>query len=317
MYLCFDIGGTRIKGGVLDAKGQICARKEVDTHVHSGVKGIVEQLKKMEQEWVIENPIWMGQIKGIGIGVPGVVEKDRVRDAVNLGWKNEPLTERVQDIFTSPVYILNDANAAALGELWLGGGRGFRHLLCVTVGTGIGAGVIVDGTLHLGKYGMAGEIGHFQNGIEDGPLCSCGNSGCLETLVSATAIAARGQKVAEKGESVELSRVLLGNRRIDSRDVVEAAKAGDNTAVKILHEAGEKLGRALGNIFLVLAPERILIGGGVSQAGSFFLAPLRQGFNKTVPNEVKKEPIVFLAELGNDAGMVGLAKYIEMNLIKI
>lgn len=315
MYLCFDIGGTRIKGGVLDEKGRIFARKEVDTHVYSGVQGIVQQLKKMETEWIAENPVWKDQIKGIGIGVPGFVEKGKVWEAVNLGWRDEPLTEHVQKFFTLPVFLLNDANAAALGELWLGGGRGLRHLLCVTVGTGIGAGVIVDGTLHLGKYGMAGEIGHFQIGIETGSLCSCGNKGCLETFASATAIAAQGLEVARQGTSKKLSQVLLENGRIESRDVVEAAEMGDGMAVKILQEAGEKLGRALGNIFLVLAPERILIGGGVSRAGTLLLSPLRKGFHEMMPNIVKKEPIVFLAELGNDAGMVGLAKYIEMNLI--
>ncbi len=313
MYLCFDIGGTRIKGGVLDETGEICLRKEVETDVSSGPAGILKQLKYIEEELLREHPYWQREIKGVGVGVPGFIENGWVWEAVNLGWKNIPLLQELRSVFSYPIFILNDANAAALGEMWLGAGRGLKHILCVTVGTGIGAGVIVNGEIQQGKYGMAGEIGHFKC-IEEGALCTCGNQGCLETLTSATAIAHQGIVEEAKGMSMVLTRMLREKGKIRSWDIIKEARKGEPVCVKIVEEAGKILGRALGNIFLVFAPERILIGGGVAKAGPLFLNGIRDGFKETVPGRMKHETIIFLARLGNDAGMVGLGKYIQMNL---
>lgn len=313
MYLCFDIGGTRIKGGVLDETGQICLRREVETDVPSGLAGILQQLKDLEEELLWEHPYWQKEIKGVGVGVPGFTEKGWVWEAVNLGWKDIPLLQELRSIFSYPVFVLNDANAAALGEMWLGAGQKLKHILCVTVGTGIGSGVIINGEIQQGKYGMAGEIGHFQC-IEEGSLCTCGNQGCLETLTSATAIARQGTVEEAKGTSRVLTRILRDKGKIRSWDIIKEARKGEPVCVKILEDAGKILGRALGNIFLVFAPERILIGGGVAKAGPLFLQAIREGFKETVPGRMKNESIIFLAKLGNDAGIVGLGKYIQMNL---
>lgn len=313
LYLCFDIGGTRIKGGVLDEKGQICLRKVVDTDVLSGPTGILKQLKRMEEELLREHPHWQKKMKGVGVGVPGFVENGWVWEAVNLKWKDIPLLQELKTIFSYPSFILNDANAAALGEMWLGAGQGLNHILCVTVGTGIGSGVIVNGEIQQGKYGMAGEIGHFRC-IEEGSLCTCGNRGCLETLTSATAIAHQGMVEEGKGSSQTLTCILRAKGKIRSWDIIKEAQKGEPVCIKIVKEAGKTLGRALGNVFLVFAPERILIGGGVAKAGPPFLHAIRDGFKETVPERMKKETMIFLAELGNDAGMVGLGKYIKMNL---
>lgn len=313
MYLCFDVGGTRIKGGVLDEKGQICLREEADTDVAAGVTGIIKQLKRMADKMLREHPYWKKEIKGVGVGVPGFTENGWVWEAVNLGWKNIPLARELTGVFSYPVFILNDANAAALGELWLGAGKGLKNILCVTVGTGIGAGLIVNGEIQQGKFGMAGEIGHFQC-EEEGSVCSCGNNGCLETLASATAIARMGKIEEAKGTSSVLTRILREKGKIRSWDIIKEARKGDPVCASIIEKAGKILGRALGNIFLVTAPERILIGGGVSKAGPFFLNAIREGFKETVPGRIKEETIIYLAKLGNDAGMVGLGKYIKMNL---
>jgi glucokinase len=160
---------------------------------------------------------------------------------------------------------------------------------------------------------MAGEIGHFQC-IEEGSLCSCGNRGCLETLTSATAIAYQGMVEEAKGTSLVLTRILREKGKIRSWDVIKEARKGEPVCAKIVEEAGRTLGKALGNIFLVFAPERILVGGGVAKAGPLFLNGIRDGFKEAVPRRLKNETIIFLAKLGNDAGMVGLGKYIKMNL---
>lgn len=314
MYLCFDIGGTHIKGGVLDEQGKIQAKREVDTNLHGGPQGIARQLKEMEGEFMRENPAWGQEVKGVGIGVPGFTEKGWVWEAVNLGWKNEDFLEIMKSVFPFPIFILNDANAAALGELWLGSGQGIKDFICVTLGTGIGAGVVINSAIHIGKYGMAGEIGHFQCGTEKGYLCHCGNRGCLETLSSATAIASRAKEEEKKGMSPELSRILREKGNLKSRDVINVARKGDPVAIRVLEEAGAILGRALGNIFLVFAPDKILLGGGVSKAGPLLLHSVREGFKEIVPRQMKKEQVIFLAKLGNDAGMIGLAKYVKMNL---
>jgi glucokinase len=316
LYLCFDVGGTSIKAGLIDDLGNILGKMSVATRVQEGADNVVAQLAEIRNELCRNLGILPSSVRAAGIGVPGFIEIETgiVTRAVNLGWYNVPVTEKAAQVLGIPVAVINDANAAALGEMWQGAGKGEDNVICLTLGTGIGAGVIVDGKAVIGKNGLAGEIGHFCVRIENGRRCACGKTGCLETESSASAIGYYGTVEAEKGNSPLLAVKLKEVGKITSRDVTEAARQGDEAARNVIEQAAFYLGFALANIFTVNAPSRFIIGGGAAAAGDLLFKPTISSFTRFSFAGIKGEDIIVPAILGNDAGIIGLAKLADMKL---
>ncbi|GAB6933220.1 ROK family glucokinase [Calditerricola satsumensis] len=310
LWIGVDIGGTAIKAGVVDEGGRIVEKREIPTATHEGPDRVLERLVNLIVELKSVADDAGAAVGGVGVGVPGPaldVERGVVIQAVNLGWENVPLRDRlVAGLPGLPVAVDNDANLAALGEAWTGGGRGAQDLLVITVGTGVGGGVVIGGRVHHGADGLAGEIGHVTVRPEGGHRCNCGKTGCLETEASATAIIREATAAAQSGRSARLAEALAQNGALTARDVVEAAQAGDGVAQAILAHAGQTLGLALANAANLLNPERIVVGGGVSHAGELLFAPLREAYRAYALPAVAKRPVV-PAELGNDAGLIGAA----------
>jgi glucokinase len=246
----------------------------------------------------------------VGIGAAGMVDtmKGVLRFAPNLAWRELPIADRISDELGVPCQLDNDANAAAYGEFRFGAGRGYRHMLLVALGTGIGGGIITDGRLARGAHGFAGEIGHV---IVDpnGPRCGCGNVGCWEQLASGTAIGRAGRAVVrEHPDSMILSLAGGDPDRVTGSIVTEAGLAGDRMAVAILSEIGIRLGQGMAGLANVLDPQIVVVGGGVIRAGDLLLEPARRAFGDAIeaPEHRPFVPIV-AAELGEDAGAVGAA----------
>lgn len=312
MYLCYDLGGTALKAGIVHSSGVIQKKKVVLTRVKSGFEGILEQFKCLEKELINETGVSKENIIGLAVGVPGFVNsKGLVVKAPNLGWKNIDIIELLQENFDYPVCVCNDANAATLGEAWLGAGREQKNLLCLTIGTGIGAGVIINQRLCTGEVGFAGEIGHFIVKAKGGRLCACGKRGCLETESSGSAMVYYAQKALKEGQRTSMREILRMPRKINSSDVVQATINGDIVASEIIENAANFLGQALANIYLVFEPQRVIIGGGVARAGNVLLDPIIKWFNYHSLPYINGEELILPAKLGNDAGMIGLAKYMK------
>ncbi|MCJ7843410.1 ROK family glucokinase [Lederbergia sp. NSJ-179] len=304
-----DIGGTSIKLAFFSEEGDIVTKWEIPTNKADGGKGIFEDVKKAVSEKLEKLQIPYEALKAAGVGAPGPVdtEKGILDGAVNIGWKdNFPLRDLMQSALEVPVVIENDANAAALGEMWKGAGAGAKDLICVTLGTGVGGGVIVKGDIIHGANGAAGEIGHITSVPRDGYMCNCGKEGCLETVASATGIvrSAKDKLAIYEGDSI-LKKQLQENGDISAKDIFDAAKAGDVLANETVALLADHLGLALANIGSVFNPERIVIGGGVSKAGDFLINEIKQAFNRYAFKPVMESTEFVLAQLGNDAGIVG------------
>lgn len=301
-----DIGGTKIAGAVVDPGGRILAESRVTSpatdpdKIHAAVAELVAEL-------AADHPV-----TAVGVGAAGYVAADRstVLFAPNIAWRDEPLGADLARHTGLPVVIENDANAAAWGEFQYGAGRDVDDQLMVTVGTGVGGGVIADGRLLRGGFGVAAEIGHVCL-VPDGHLCGCGNRGCFEAYASGTALV-RSAREAVRGTSL-LARDLLDRAGGDSDAITgpfitDAAKAGDRFAQEQLEQLGRWLGHGLASLVSVLDPTVIVIGGGVSDAGDLLLEPARQTFHRELSGRgYRPEAEIRPAELGNRAGVIGAA----------
>ncbi|USG66465.1 ROK family glucokinase [Brevibacillus ruminantium] len=306
-----DIGGTAIKMALLRRDGAMLGKTMEATPVADGEDGIVQKVAEMMDLLLDGQGLQRGDAAGIGVGVPGTVDAQNgiVREAVNLNWKSPVhLRDKLAAATGLPVAVENDANTATLGERWQGAGQGARDMVMITLGTGVGGGIICNGQIVEGVNGIAGEIGHISMAPEGGPLCNCGKTGCLETYASATAFIRAGCEAAASGVSPALAELLANKVDIKARDVLEAAKAGDPGAAAIVEQAGLYLGLALSHLAILLNPSRLIIGGGVAAAGEFLLAKVRQSFRHFVPFPyVIASTEILPATLGNDAGMIGAA----------
>ncbi|KUO53073.1 MAG: hypothetical protein APF76_14880 [Desulfitibacter sp. BRH_c19] len=313
MYLSFDLGGTNIKAGIIDEVGRIIHKHSLPTAESKNVDEITMQFVKISNTIITETKIDKNIIKGVGVGIPGYVESEKgiVIKAPNLHWVNINIKEKLERIFDRPVFITNDANAAALGEMWRGAGKGNDNLICVTLGTGVGSGVIVGGRIHNGCYGVAGEIGHFKVRMDSGRKCNCGQIGCLETESSASALVFYGINAIKNGNRTSLAEIMKKNGKLTAEDITQAAQQGDRVATELVDNAAYYLGFALANIYTVVAPQRIIIGGGLSKAGEILFKPIRKWFNKFLFTDIIEPEAIFAATLGNDAGIVGLARLVE------
>ncbi|MBI0576338.1 ROK family glucokinase [Neobacillus cucumis] len=313
-----DLGGTTTKLAFLTTSGEILQKWEIPTDNSDEGRNITGNIAKAINEKLASLGENKNRLIGIGMGAPGPVDYENgvILNVVNLGWKeNYPLKEQLEVTTDLPAAIENDANCAALGEMWKGAGGGAKDLVCVTLGTGVGGGVIIGGNIVQGANGAAGEIGHITAVPNGGAPCNCGKTGCLETVASATGIVRLATKEILKGDlKGELAEKQAANGRINAKDVFDAARNGDQMAVKVLDEVTFHLGLVLANIGNTLNPQKIVIGGGVSKAGDILLNSVKQQFNQFAFSSVKESTELALATLGNDAGVIGAAWLIKNKL---
>lgn len=299
-----DVGGTTVKLGLFEQDGTLLEKWEISTVTDNDGAAILPDtvksiLAKMEEKGISED-----EVAGIGLGVPGPVDDNGhlVGRAVNLGWDSVNIPETVRAYINVPVKAANDANAAAFGEMWKGGGMGYKNLVAVTLGTGLGGGIIVNGRLLAGSRGAGGEIGHIH--IQDGEtdVCGCKNTGCLEQYASASGVV----RLAKRRLAEDDRPSVLREGELSARAVFDAVKAGDAVAVEIAERFGDYLGKGLAIVSCVVNPEIFVIGGGVSRAGEILLSFVEPNFRKyTFPQ--CREARFTLAKLGNDAGIYGAA----------
>jgi glucokinase len=301
-----DIGGTKVAAGVVDESGKILAHTRVDTPPHNptavedAIATVVAELRTKHD------------VEAVGVGVAGFVDRDRAKVyfAANLRWVDQPLRDILLDRLGLPVIVENDANAAAWGEFRFGAGRDETFLVCVTIGTGIGGGVINDGELFRGGYGIGAEFGHIQM-VEDGRPCPCGQRGCWEQYGSGNALVrdARERAAQDREEAEVLLKLGDGTPEgITGQHVTEAARLGDPIAVAAFETLGGWLGQGLADLAAVLDPEAFIVGGGVSEAGDLFLRPTVAAFQQRLTGGTHR-PVasVGMAQLGNNAGLIGAA----------
>lgn len=307
-----DIGGTGIKAAMVSDDGNPVARIETPTSLE-GYHAVCSQLVAVIDRLTEQASISHDQIKGIGIGVPGYVNPVQgvVHESPNLGWKDVPLKDVMSQRTGLPVRIENDANAAALGELWRGAGQDVRDLVMITLGTGIGCGIIVGQQVVHGADGFAGEFGHLKMKPHDGDICVCGKKGCLETTSSGLAITKQAEAAIVGHEHTLLKKKAISASRLSVKSIFDAAKEGDQTADHIVREAAFYLGVALANLANLLNPRRIVIGGGVTAAGDYYLDRIKESYNEFALDIVREQSTIVPAQLGNDAGFMGSAWMIK------
>ena len=308
MKYCFgvDVGGTTVKLGLFTVEGELLDKWEIKTYTENEGERILPDVTKAIKEKIAEKKLAADEICGIGVGVPAPVDKNgAIERAANVGWKAKEIKKELEELTGYPCVIGNDANVAALGEMWKGGGAGCKNLVMVTLGTGVGGGVIVGGKIVVGQFGAGGEIGHMCVNYHETKQCGCGSYGCLEQYASATGIV---RLATEKLES-ETRSTLLKKEELSAKAVFDAVKEGDEVATEIATEMGEYLGHALANIAAVLDPAIFVIGGGVSKAGDVLLPFIEKPFKDRA--FFASQNVKFaLATLGNDAGICGAAKMV-------
>ncbi|MCM3725111.1 ROK family glucokinase [Neobacillus cucumis] len=309
-----DLGGTTTKIAFITNSGDIVHKWEIPTDNADGGQNITSNIAKAIDEKLSQIGETKEKLMGIGMGAPGPVDYETgiILNVVNLGWKdNYPLKDSLEEATSLPAAVENDANCAALGEMWSGAGNGAKNLVCVTLGTGVGGGVIANGSIIQGVNGAAGEIGHITVIPSGGAPCNCGKTGCLETVASATGIV----RLAEEAVKNSSSSSKLGELfRITAKDVFDAARDNDQLAQKVLNEVSFHLGLALANIGNTLNPDKIVLGGGVSKAGDILLDSVKENFEKFAFPAVRNSTEIDIATLGNDAGVLGAAWLIKNKL---
>lgn len=297
-----DVGGTTVKVGFFETSGVLLDKWEIKTNTANGGEAILPDIAKTIEEKLSKEGISKDEVQGIGIGVPGpVLNASVVTRCVNLGWGEIDVAGTLSKITGLPVKVGNDANVAALGEMWQGGAKGSSNVVMVTLGTGVGGGIIVDGRIVAGANGAGGEIGHMNVCEDEEEACNCGQHGCLEQYASATGVVRMAKrKLAKISEETSLHKY----DDLTAKDVFDEAKAGDKVALEIVNEVCEILGKTLGKIACVVNPEVFVIGGGVSKAGQILIDTVKKYY---VPNTFTscKDARFELASLGNDAGMYG------------
>lgn len=306
---CFgvDVGGTTVKLGCFDIEGNLLEKWEIPTRTAGGGKNILPDVADSIRDKMKERQLDREDVAGVGIGVPGPVDGvGTVYNAVNLSWGVFSIKNELQSLLNIPVEAGNDANVAALGEMWKGGGQGHRNLVAVTLGTGVGGGIIADGKILSGITGAAGEIGHIH--VDDGETekCNCGNRGCLEQYASATGVVRLAKRRLAADDTPSSMRDV---ENISAKTVFDAVKAGDALAIEVAEQFGEILGKALAGIACVVNPEIFVIGGGVSKAGPILLEFIQKNYTPYVFHG-SRGALFALALLGNDAGIYGAAKLV-------
>ncbi len=304
-----DIGGTTVKLGLFTVDGELLDKWEVVTRKEEDGKYILEDVAASIKDVLGEKEIEIQDVVGVGMGVPGpVLPNGYVEVCVNLGWRNKnPQTELSNLLNGILVKSGNDANVAALGEMWQGGGKGYTDIVMVTLGTGVGGGVIIDEKIIAGKHGLGGEIGHIHVRDEEWEHCNCGGVGCLEQIASATGIAREARRKMETSDAPSSMRKY--GEAITAKNVLDEAKDGDAMALEVVEIVSRYLGLMLAQVAMTVDPEMFVIGGGVSRAGQFLIEKIEKYYDYYSPISQNKGKIG-LALLGNDAGIYGAARLV-------
>ena len=305
---CFgiDVGGTSVKCGLFQTDGVLVEKWEIPTRKENSGEAILPDIAKTILDKIAERKLDKEEIDGVGIGVPGPVnERGEVPCAVNLFWGFKEVTKELTELTGLPSKAGNDANVAALGEAWKGAAAGAKNVILVTLGTGVGGGIIVDGKIVGGAHGAGGEIGHAAVNHEEKEACNCGNCGCLEQYASATGIS----RLARKKMEHETRATILTKEDLSAKAVFDAVKEGDEVAIEVATEMGNYLGHAMADMAAVLDPAVFVIGGGVSKAGEVLLSFIEKPFMEKA-FFANKNVKFKLATLGNDAGICGAAKLV-------
>lgn len=300
-----DIGGTNTVFGIVDARGNVIASSSIKTKKHNDFNDYLDELY-VEASRLIEANDAVDKIQGIGIGAPNANYYDGwINNAVNLPWPSLPLAELVSAKFGIPVAVTNDANAAALGEMTYGAARGLKDFIMITLGTGVGSGIVINGQVVYGHDGLAGELGHVIVKRNNGRLCGCGRTGCLETYCSATGVARTAREFLEARTEPSLLRNLQVED-ITSKDVYDAAMQGDRLAQDIFTYTGTILGEAMADMMVFSSPEAFILFGGLAKSGDLLLRPLREAMERNMLSMFKGKAKVILSELKEaDAAVLG------------
>ncbi|SDC10004.1 ROK family glucokinase [Shouchella lonarensis] len=296
-FVGIDIGGTTVKLALMTTTGEMKKKWEIPTNLIDHGRYIVSEIVES-----VQAELKSLVLRGAGVGAPAFIELETgvVTQAVNLGWRDYPLKEVFTEALNVPVFVDNDANLAALGEMWRGAGDGSNEVLFVTLGTGVGGGIITRGQILHGVHGLGGEIGHITVIPDNGAPCNCGKRGCLETVSSAKGMVRLATEQLEAGVDS-----MLEKEAMTTRHIFEAAEAGDALSLNVVKQSTYYLGLALANLANSLNPEKIVIGGGVSKAREQLLVPLRKVFSQYAIPQVATHTEIKLATLGNDAGIYG------------
>lgn len=307
---CFgiDVGGTTVKMGLFTTEGELLDKWEIPTRKEDGGAYILNDVAASVEAKLAEKNIAKEDVAGAGIGVPGpTLDTGYVSICVNLGWKDKNPANELSELLSIPVKAGNDANVAALGEMWKGGGEGYLDVVLLTLGTGVGGGIIINGEIAPSHRGVGGELGHITVNPDEEATCNCGNHGCLEQYASATGVVRIANKLLAASKEESSLRTL---ETVTAKDVFDAAKAGDNLAVEAVEVLGKYLGLVVANVALTVDPDVFVIGGGVSKAGQVLIDVITKYYHNFAKIIGDNKAKVVLAKLGNDAGIYGAARMV-------
>ncbi len=308
-----DIGGTNIKIALVDFEGKIVYSNTIPTHAELGYEAGINNIKQAIKELIAQTNIDSKTLEAIGFGLPGQIDYKEgiVKNLPNIpGWVNIPLAKIIEDEFSIPTRLDNDVRCAALAELNFGAGKNCENLICITVGTGIGSGIILNGKIVRGCANAAGEIGHIKMSLNDGPLCGCGDYGCFEAYASGPAIVALAKEYIKGGKSAKYKE-MANDGIITPYIVAQAALQGDSVSIQIFKQIGKIIGVGLSSVVNLLNPQKIIIGGGVADAGEILLDPIRKTIlDRAMPIQASSVEIV-PAQLANTAGVIGASLLIN------
>jgi len=313
----FDLGGTKMMAGLIDEKFKVLAREKKKTRGKDDKEDTFDRMVKVIEALLKNNDLEAKDIAGIGIGSPGPLNPETgvIGNTPNLGWNNFPLRDKMKKAIGVPVALGNDVDMGTYGEVSFGAAKGGRHVLGVFPGTGIGGGLVIDGTVHLGASGAAAEIGHVCLD-PNGPRCGCGNRGCLEAYASRPAITGRAAAIAMRGDAPALAKDAgTGLKNIRSKALARSIEAGDKLVEEVVRDAASKIGLVIGGLVNVLSPDTVVLGGGLVEAlPDLFVEEVKAMVKRTGLPEIAKCVKVVPAKLGDDAVMMGAARLIANQL---
>ncbi len=307
-YLGIDVGGTNIKAGIVDREGNIIYKNSCRTLAEKGSEAIIADIVAIAKSLIFGNGLSYEDIGAVGMGIPGSIYSDAglVIDSYNIGFSMVPIVELFTKEVPLSTVIDNDANAAALGEAVFANKEGYKYIVLITLGTGVGGGVVIDGKIYSGNKGVGAEVGHMCV-MMDGRVCNCGNIGCWEQYASATALIADTKaKIAQCPDSL-LAKIAENEKKVTARTAFEARRAGDKAGAEVIEDYVKYVGTGLGNLANIFRPEVILIGGGVSNEGEYFIDMLQEYTNQCLYSAKAAAVKVKRAKLLNDAGILGAA----------
>ena len=309
-----DLGGTNIKIGIVNEENKIVARTSIPTHAERPYQQVLEDMGLAVLRLLEENKITVSECSGAGVGCPGIADAKTgvVIYSNNIPWKNVPLAEELKKYLHMPVYISNDANCAALGEVIAGTAKGYQNAVMITLGTGVGSGIVIDGKIFEGSHFGGAECGHTVI-VPDGELCSCGRRGCFETYASATALIRETKRAAQGNQSSMLWQMCEGDLdKIDGKVAFETMKLGDRVATEVVENYIKYLSIGIANLVNIFRPDIVLLGGGICNQGEVLTKPINEYLKRECfGSEMTYVPEVRIAELGNDAGIIGAAGLVE------